>query len=199
MNPPIEVERKRELPGSGKGVTARLAELGYREDGQFVEIDTYYSPQHTDYLVTIECLRVRQREGFAEITYKPASDEATHSATGVISKPETDVLLRDGDQADAANQLMTSIGMVKLVRVEKHRTIYRSPECDHLTVAVDTVAGVGTFVETEVKTSGDHDGVAQVENVERQLGITTCEVVTLPYRDLVRAATTGALSAVTEQ
>ncbi len=186
---PIEVERKRELPGSGESVTARLVELGYREEGRFVETDTYYSPQHTDYLVTVECLRVRQRDGFAEITYKPASDETTHSSTDVISKPETDVLLRDADQADAANRLMTCIGMITLARVEKDRTLYRHPEREYLTVAVDTIRGIGTFVETEVKASGDVDGVALVEEAERQLEVTTCQVVTLPYRDLVRSAT----------
>ncbi|WP_190813034.1 class IV adenylate cyclase [Saccharopolyspora pogona] len=185
----IEVERKRELVDGGEAVKARLTELGYREAGAFVEVDTYYSPQHVDYLATVECLRVRRRDGWAEITYKPASDAKTHSATSVISKPETDVVLWDADQAEAANRLMSCIGMVTLARVEKARTQYRHPSRVDVTIAVDVISGLGTFVETEVSADGaDGDRVALLEEVERQLGLTACMVVTLPYRDLVRAA-----------
>lgn len=73
----IEVERKRELVGTCAAVEARLSELGYRAHGCFVEVDTYYSRPEVDYLDTVECLRVRQWDGFAEITYKPASDPST--------------------------------------------------------------------------------------------------------------------------
>jgi adenylate cyclase class 2 len=182
----IEVERKRELADNGEAVTARLAERGYRQVRSSVEVDTYYSPQHANYVETVECLRVRVREGFAEITYKPASDETTHSATGVIAKAETDVILRDADQAQAANRLLACIGMIALATVEKTRTEFRHPQRDDITVAIDIIREVGTFIETEAKVAANVDGAALVDDVERQLEITTCRVVTMPYRDLVR-------------
>lgn len=45
----------------------------------------------------------RQRDGFAEITYKPASTADTHSACDIIAKRETNVILAGADQAAAAN------------------------------------------------------------------------------------------------
>ncbi|MBB5160052.1 class IV adenylate cyclase [Saccharopolyspora phatthalungensis] len=185
---PIEVERKRELPDSGEALRSRLAELGYRQHGTFTEIDTYYSPRHVDYLETVECLRVRQRDGFAEITYKPASDESTHSTTDVIAKVETNVLLAGAEQAEAANRLMTCTGMVTLARVEKARTLYRHPKHDDVAVAIDTIGSLGAFVETEI-TAVDESGVGLLEEIERELDLSGYPVVTLPYRDLVRAAT----------
>ncbi|GAA1268580.1 hypothetical protein GCM10009646_65020 [Streptomyces aureus] len=76
----------------------------------------------------MECLRIRRRGDFAEITYKPASTPTTHAADDVVSKVETNVILREGEQAPTAERLLTSIGMCELVRVEKTRTTYRHPE-----------------------------------------------------------------------
>jgi adenylate cyclase, class 2 len=183
----IEVERKRELFGAGAwgAVEARLGELGYRARGCFVEVDTYYSRPEVDYLTTVECLRVRRRDGFAEITYKPASDPHTHSAEGVIAKRETNVALRGADQGEAADQLLVAIGMIFLVRVEKSRTCYRHPDRDGVTVSLDMIAGVGMFVETEVIAAHEDGSAALLEQLEHQLGLTGHPVVSLPYRDLV--------------
>jgi adenylate cyclase, class 2 len=181
----IEVERKRELVGTCAAVQARLGEFGYRAHGCFVEVDTYYSRSEVDYLDTVECLRVRQRDGFAEITYKPASDTSTHSPDDVISKRETNVVLSDADQAEAANHLLTAIGMTCLVRVEKSRALYRHPDRDEVTVNLDTITGVGTFVETEVIAMNGNGAIALLEQVEHQLGLTMHPIVRLPYRDLV--------------
>ncbi|MGQ0717349.1 MAG: class IV adenylate cyclase [Pseudonocardiales bacterium] len=181
----IEVERKRELIDTCTAVEARLAELGYREHGCFVEVDTYYSRPEVDYLDTVECLRVRQRDGFAEITYKPASEPSTHSPDDVISKRETNVALSGADQAEAANHLLTAIGMTRLVLVEKSRALYHHPDRDDITVSLDTVSGVGTFIETEVTAVNADGATALLEQVEHQLGLTAHPVVTMPYRDLV--------------
>ena len=182
----IEVERKRALADGGNAVTARLIELGYRDAGSFVEVDTYYGPRHRDFLSTRECLRVRRSGQLAEITYKPASDATTHSAADVIAKPEVDVVLADSDEAEAANELMTCVGMVMLARVEKARTLYQRGGSPGVMVAVDVVDELGAFVEVEIMTS-DADGAAMVlEEVESSLGILASPVVAAPYRDLIR-------------
>jgi adenylate cyclase class 2 len=181
----IEVERKRELVGTCAAVQARLGELGYRAHGCFVEIDTYYSRPEVDYLDTVECLRVRQQDRFAEITYKPASDTSTHSPDDIISKRETNVVLSGVDQAEAANHLLTAIGMTRLVRVEKSRSLYHHPDRDDITVNLDTVSGVGTFIETEVTAVNGDGATALLEQIEHQLGLTAHPVVSMPYRDLV--------------
>lgn len=180
----IEVERKREL-ADATALKARLVEAGYREAGISVEVDTYYSRPDQDFLTTVECLRVRQRDGFAEITYKPASTVDTHSATGTIAKPETNVILSGPDQTTAANTLLDVLGMVRLCRVEKTRTTFRHQDNKDITVVVDFITGVGAFVETEVMAEATGDAAALLDQVERHLDLADCPVVSLPYRDLV--------------
>ncbi|MBV7694734.1 class IV adenylate cyclase [Streptomyces sp. TRM70350] len=183
MTRPIEVERKRELADGGEALTRVLAGLGWMPDAPVSEVDTYYSRPDVDYMVTVECLRVRQRGDFAEITYKPPSTEATHSIDSVISKPETNVHLVPGS-AEHADQLLENIGMRRLVRVEKHRTTYRHRLHAGVTVSIDTVAGVGAFVETEVVSADSLAAARTVAETETQLGVSDCPIVDLPYRDL---------------
>ncbi|MFC7328811.1 class IV adenylate cyclase [Marinactinospora rubrisoli] len=181
-----EVERKRQLSGIETGaVAARLAALGFHGKGSFTERDTYYSRPDTDYLETAECLRVRQRDGFAEITYKPASTSATHRHEGIIAKPETNVILAGVDQAEAADQLLVAIGMIPLARVEKSRALYRHPDFEDTTISLDVITGLGVFVETEVTAADAIEAAARLERLEQQLGLTACPIVSLPYRDLV--------------
>ncbi|QVJ03141.1 CYTH domain-containing protein [Nocardiopsis eucommiae] len=137
-------------------------------------------------LVTVECLRVREREGGCEVTYKPASDPTTHSTTGVIAKQETNVALADTAQAAHAQALLEALGMVRLARVEKSRTCYRDPGKPELSVVVDTVTGLGSFVETEIVSAGSHEeAVRRLEETERLLELGLHPVVTSPYRDLL--------------
>ncbi|MEV2275710.1 class IV adenylate cyclase [Nocardiopsis sp. NPDC049922] len=181
----VEVERKRVLTGSGEEVRRRLVELDYRECSSVTEVDTYYSRPDVDFLATVECLRVRRRDGFAEITYKPASSASTHGPDGVVAKPETDVVLSDPGQAHQAEQLLEAVGMVFLVRMEKFRTLFRNPAHPDLTVALDAVTGVGVFLETEIVSEDREGAVIRLGEVEDLLGVTSCPVVSLPYRDLV--------------
>ncbi|GAA1071631.1 class IV adenylate cyclase [Nocardiopsis composta] len=181
----IEVERKREVGGDAEKIKARLAVLGYREAASSTEADTYYSRPDVDFLETVECLRVRRRPGFAEITYKPASTTATRSADGVIAKRETNLVLPGDGQAADAEALLEAIGMVPLARVEKARASYQRPDLDGVTVAVDTVTGAGVFVEVEVIGENAETAAILMAEVEQENGLDAYPVVALPYRDLV--------------
>jgi adenylate cyclase class 2 len=180
----IEVERKRAL-ADATALKSRLIEADYREAGTSVEVDTYYSRPDIDFLATVECLRVRQRDGFAEITYKPASTADTHSAEDIIAKRETNVILSAPSQASAANTLLDVLGMVRLCSVEKTRTTFQHPDRGDVTVVIDLITGVGAFAETEVMAADPDQAATLLDGVERQLGLADCPVVRLPYRDLV--------------
>ncbi|SHF65315.1 class IV adenylate cyclase [Streptoalloteichus hindustanus] len=184
----FEVERKRRLPSvtEAAALTDRLLELGHHQRAQHTETDTYYSRPDVDYLTTVECLRVRQRGSFAEITYKPASTTDTHRAGDMIVKQETNVLLADARQANAARQLLAAVGMIEVAVVEKTRTAYTNPQRDQITVALDTITNLGTFVEVEITATDSDQAAVLLAEVEAALGITGYPVVALPYRDLVR-------------
>ncbi|WP_202889007.1 class IV adenylate cyclase [Nocardiopsis dassonvillei] len=183
--PLVEVERKRALE-SREVLERRLVELGFVATGPTAEVDTYYSRPDVDFLETVECLRIRERDSGCEVTYKPASDTTTHTAGGVIAKQETNVVLANAGQAAHAHGLLEALGMVPLTRVEKWRSCYRAPDQPELSVVVDTIAGLGSFVEVEiVSESIREEAVRRLEEAERLLGLGTHPVVTLPYRDLV--------------
>lgn len=189
--PLVEIERKRVLE-SPEVLQQRLDELGFVATGPTVEVDTYYSRPDIDFLKTVECLRVREAEDGCEVTYKPASDAITHSADGVVAKQETNVVLADITQAAHAHRLLEALDMIPLARVEKTRTCHRTPDQPELAVVVDTIMGLGSFVETEMVSEGAReDVVRRLAETERLLGVETCAVVTLPYRDLVRDAQRG--------
>lgn len=180
----IEVERKRQFPVDGRtSVVEALAEFGWTADIPVTEVDSYYSRPDVDYMETVECLRVRRRGDFAEITYKPPSSAAATS-DGVIAKQETNIEVGRA-QADQAERLLENIGMRLLVRVEKHRTTYRHPLYPDASVSIDLLAGVGDYIETEVMSPDQEAATATLKDVENQLGVTDLPVVDLPYRDLV--------------
>ena len=179
----LEIERKRQLTGDAKELIKQLQGLGFKPKSSRHEIDTYYSRPDVDFMQTVECLRIRQRDGFAEVTYKPATTTATHTANDVIIKPETNLPIQPGD-ATTAKQLLTNLGMVRLVEVNKYRRSFQSSDFPQATVAIDEIKDAGTFVEVEVLSDDETSALAMISDIEPKLGLESAEVVTRPYRDI---------------
>ena len=179
----LEIERKRQLTGDAKELIKQLQDLGFELQSNLREIDTYYSRSDVDFMQTVECLRIRQRDGFAEVTYKPATTTATYTANDVIIKPETNLPIQPGDAA-TAKQLLTNLGMVRLVEVDKYRRSFQSSDFPQATVAIDEIKDAGTFVEVEVLSDDENSALAMISDIETKLGLDSAEVVTWPYRDI---------------
>ena len=179
----LEIERKRQLTGDAKELIKQLQDLGFKPKSSRHEIDTYYSRPDVDFMQTVECLRVRQRDGFAEVTYKPATTAATHTENDVIIKPETNLPIHPGDAA-IAKQLLANLGMVRLVEVNKYRRSFQSSDFPQATVAIDEIKNTGTFVEVEVLSDDETSALAMISDIETKLGLDSAEVVTRPYRDI---------------
>jgi putative adenylyl cyclase cyaB len=179
----LEIERKRQLTGDAKGLIKQLESIGFELQSSRREIDTYYSRPDVDFMQTVECLRIRQRDGFAEITYKPATTTATHTANDVIIKPETNLPIQPKDTA-IAKQLLANLGMVRLVEVNKYRRSFQSSDFPQATVAIDEIKDAGTFVEVEVLSNDETSALAMISDIETKLGLESAEVVTRPYRDI---------------
>jgi adenylate cyclase class 2 len=182
----IEIERKRIINPDHLGLLVdKLKNANFGDKNVLREVDTYYTRNDVDYMKTVECLRVRQRDGFAEITYKPASNKKTSDSSGIIAKKESNAILRDEAQAAMANELLETIGLVKLVTVDKTRKSFKSDTKNGITVAIDTIVGAGIFIEVEVMSEDIESAKEELEALELELGITEYEVITLPYRDIV--------------
>ena len=179
----LEIERKRQLTSDVEELIKRLQNLGFELQSNLHEIDTYDSRPDVDFMQTVECLRIRQCNGFAEVTYKPATTTVTHTKNNVIIKPETNLPIQPGDAA-IAKQLLANLGMMRLVEVNKYRRSFQSPNFPKATVAIDEIKNAGTFVEVEVLSDDETSALAMISDIETKLGLETAEVVTRPYRDI---------------
>ena len=131
----------------------------------------------------VECLRVREHDGFAEVTYKPATSHATSTNDGVIMKPETNLSIAPNDTA-TAKQLLVNLGMIELVTVTKFRHTFTSATYPNTVVAIDEIIDVGTFIETEVTLADKAVAFQTIDELERLLSINTFPLATKPYRDM---------------
>ena len=179
----LEVERKRTFTGNVDTFIATLRAHGFTQANQLHENDTYYSRSDVDFMQTVECLRVRERDGFAEVTYKPATSHATSTNDGVIMKPETNLSIAPNDTA-TAKQLLVNLGMIELVTVTKFRRTFTSATYPSAVIAIDEIANVGTFLETEVTLADKAAAFQTIDELERLLSINTFPLATKPYRDM---------------
>lgn len=88
------------------------------------------------------------------------------------------------EDAATAKQLLTNLGMVRLVEVNKYRRSFQSPNFPKATVAIDEIKNAGTFVEVEVLSDDETSALAMISDIETKLGLESAEVVTRPYRDI---------------
>ena len=181
-----EVEVKRRLESNKNDLIATLLKNGYALGGTAVETDDYYSRPDVDYMKTVECLRIRETEKKREITYKPPT---TDFAATTIIKEEKNVPLVTSEDVETAKDLLLAIGMVHLVKVEKHRQSFTKSYPDHdVTIAIDTLTGVGDYVEIEILSTDPVAAETAISDVEKELSVESFPVVTIPYRDIVMQA-----------
>lgn len=179
----LEIERKRQLTDNIEELIGRLQNIGFELKSNLREIDTYYSRPDVDFMQTVECLRIRQRDSFAEVTYKPATTAATHTENNVIIKPETNLPIQPEDAA-TAKQLLANLGIVQLVEVNKYRRSFQSSDFPQATVAIDEIKDAGTFVEVEVLSDDETSALIMISEIETKLDLDSMEIVTRPYRDI---------------
>ncbi|MDL5361029.1 class IV adenylate cyclase [Halalkalicoccus sp. NIPERK01] len=157
-----------------------LRELGASARGAITQRDTYYDAPTRDFAETDEALRVRREERGgterARLTYKgPLIGETSKTR----EEYETD--LGDGDAAAA---ILDSLGFVPVETVEKVRERFSLAE---YAVTLDSVAGVGEFVEVETEASeGDVDAAREgVARTVESLGLDPDEEIRVSYLELL--------------
>ncbi|WP_227373829.1 class IV adenylate cyclase [Haladaptatus halobius] len=161
-------------------VRERLRELGARSLGAVTQEDFYYDAPHRDFAETDEALRVRREadeEGTAEVvTYKgPLVEEESKT------RKEHETVVGDGDTVDS---LLSALGFEAAATVHKERERY---ELDGYLVVLDSVTGLGEFVEVEIKAEEDAVESARdgAYDVLRDLGLDPDEQVRTSYLGLL--------------
>jgi adenylate cyclase class 2 len=180
----LEVEQRYALSGrSPSAIAARLKDLGFVEQSLISQRDTYFTSRHKDFIASEECLRVREVDARAELTWKPPSTDEMRGATA-FWKEEIDVDVTG--QVDDVLRMLRMLDFVEYVVVAKDRRVFVLP--DGVEVAIDSVQGVGSFVELEIKAEDPGPALARLQQLADQLELDPAWVSKVPYRDLVKTA-----------
>jgi adenylate cyclase class 2 len=143
----VEVEVKYSLPDPAS-LIERLAELEAVPLGEDRQVDTYFNAPHRDFLageIVSEWLRLRAETGDhsadrTSINFKRwlplGAAEATHC-------DEFESGITD---SEAVRKLLDALGFTEMITVDKLRRQWRLGD---VIVAMDIVAGLGSFMEVE--------------------------------------------------
>jgi adenylate cyclase class 2 len=173
-----EVELK--LEADHGPVHERLADLGAEQLGRVRQVDTYYDAPDRSFAETDEALRVRveERDGgeSVRLTYKGPLIEAESK-----TREEHETALGDGPEMRA---ILDGLGFTPAATVEKERERF---EYEGYTVTLDTVDGLGEFVEVE--TEAEAEAVEEAREgavaVLRELGLDPDRQVRTSYLGLL--------------
>ncbi|WP_135610528.1 class IV adenylate cyclase [Methanococcoides sp. AM1] len=139
----IEIEIK--VRADHGPVMDRILVMGALKVRTEEHLDVYYNAPHRDFAETDEALRLRSVNGGTRMTYK---GRKLDSVSKTREEFETPV---DGE---AAKDILVSLGFFESGIVKKTRDIYRY---DDITICLDSVEGLGEFVEVELVADSDID------------------------------------------
>lgn len=168
----IEVESKFRSPGNDK-VEKALGKLGADLVSEEEMEDVYFQHPARDFGETDEALRLRKQEGVSELTYKGPRMRMEHT------KAREEVTLRTEDPL-TAQRIIERLGFKEFMIVRKKR---RSFKYDKIRIAVDTVDGLGEYVELELITEEPQRAEKLIEQVRDELALTVLEPRT--YLELI--------------
>lgn len=140
---PVEIEAKMSVE-SFEPIRARLREVGARQAGEHLEVNTFFDTEDRSLLAADEGLRLRverSRTGGPErhiITWKGPRQ------MGALKNREEHELEVDG--AEPAVRLLEKLGYLRTLSFEKRRETW---EFDGCRVELDELPHLGRFVEVE--------------------------------------------------
>ncbi len=160
----IEVESKYWSPGNDK-VEKTLVRLGARKVFDGAMEDVYFAHPSRDFGRTDEALRLRKRDDGSELTYKGPRMHLEHT------KAREEISLKVEDPL-AAQRIVERLGFGERYVVRKRRTSYIY---DKLRVDIDTVDGLGEFVELELITEEPARAEELMRTARDELGLEKLE------------------------
>jgi adenylate cyclase class 2 len=179
-----EVEIKASIDRSEiKDIRKKLVFLGAEFKGKTKEKDTYFTAPHRDFIKTKECLRIREKDDCAELTYKGQST-GEMIETKQFWKEEIDIPI-SSIYARKLESLFISLDFRIVARVIKEREKFI---IGNQILTIDNIENLGYFLEVEKNIEKQEEReVALKENMNllKKLGIGEENVITEPYRDLV--------------
>ncbi len=162
-------------------VRTKLEEMGAEHTDSRRQVDTYYSAPHREFADTDEALRIRREvpddgETATKLTYKGPLVERESKTR---EEHETSV-----ESESALEGVLSGLGFEPAATVEKDREFY---ELEGYTITLDSVAGLGSFVEIEQETTEDDVAAVRDGAIEllSTLGLEAGEQIRTSYLGLL--------------
>ena len=178
-----EVEIKIKIKESQvESIRRKLLALGSVFVEKIKESDIYFTAPHRDFIETKECLRIRERGDYLELTYKGPTTKIMDEKRQ-FWKSEINIPLRCPKKE--AELLLESLNFTKVVEVVKEREKFL---VDKQTITLDNIESLGWFLEIEnIATNEKERQEALNKNINflKKLTLDEKDIITEPYRDLV--------------
>ncbi|WP_214019556.1 class IV adenylate cyclase [Methanoculleus sp.] len=157
----LEVEAKFAV-GDQEDVRARLNRKGVQMGSRQQERDVYYNAPHRDFGRTDEALRVRYDDVGFTVTYKGPKVRVGSAK----AREEFNLPVASGETLE---EILSRLGFRRAATVSKVREFY---EMGDVTVTLDDVEGLGTFIEIEILTEDDKEDAAdRIGAIAKELGV----------------------------
>lgn len=177
----VEIKVKIEL-AQIKSIKRKLLALGATLKDKIKESDSYFTAPHRDFIKTKECLRIRERDDYLELTYKGPTTKSMDNKKQ-FWKSEINIPLHSSKKE--AEMLLEALNFRKVVEVTKEREKFILGKQE---ITLDNVKNAGRFLEIEnTVTDKKERQKALNENITllKKLGLGKKNIIIKPYRDLV--------------
>lgn len=178
----VEIKAKVEY-SDAEVVRKKLISLGAIFEGKVKENDTYFTTPHRDFIKTKECLRIRKRNGYMELTYKGRTTEDMLK-NKQFWKQEINIPISDIPE-EKIELLLTSLDFKIVARVIKEREKF---VLDDQIITLDNIEKLGYFLEIEKnieKEEERNDALDKNISLLKKIGLSEKDIISEPYRDLV--------------
>lgn len=165
-----------------KSLRKKIFALGANFQRKVKENDIYFTAPHRDFIKTKECLRIRERDNFLELTYKGPTTELM-SSKKQFWKSEINLPLSCSKRE--IESLLEALNFKKIVEVIKEREKY---ELGKQSISLDNIKNLGWFLEVENTAKDEKERQKALdENMTllRKLNLNEKDIIDEPYRDLV--------------
>ena len=179
LNLMYEVELKFAVSGR-VALERRLVEMGGRLAEPQEQVDRYFAHPCRDFAQTDEALRLRRVGDSVAITWKgPRIDAATKTRREIeLELAPLPAALDAGPTLSSWTELLEALGFRRVMEVAKRRQplrlVWQGAAVD---VALDTVAGLGEFLELEIMAAeGEVPAArARLESLAQEIGLGATE------------------------
>ena len=168
-----------------KKLIEQIKQLDFIELNNKIEIDEYFTDINSEYIKNRTCLRIRKvNNEKMEITFKGKS----LSILGKYCKLENNIEVDIKEYSNFVS-LFTSLGFYSYCVVEKERfTFEKNDEKYRYSIMIDTLPGIGGFVEFEIISEED-SSKGELNLILRRFvnSFSNLNLIeeTRPYRDIV--------------